>query len=109
MLLGYNLEYKRKIGFTSGAVFQKLLNSKIGSTKTLWLLPEQFIEIDYESKEEENLEKSIIQLASKKCIKDKPFIIATKPKDKINLEGTSFMILTPKEAIDMFKDENFLK
>lgn len=110
LLLKHKLENKNKIAFTSGEVFVKLLQSKLGATKSIWIIPEQLLGIDFTTFLKKDLslklEQSIIGLASKKCIEATPYIVATKPKDKIDLEGTNFMVITPAEAIKLYEHEN---
>lgn len=110
ILLRHKIMYKKKVAYTSGEVFSKLLNSPIGKTKIIWVIPEQLVEIDFSTYLKEDtclkLEQSIITLASKKCIETTPYIVATKPKDKIELEGTNFIIITPKVAIDYLEHPN---
>lgn len=102
------MTYKTKIGFTSGVVFGKLLESPVGKTKMVWSLSEQFLDVDFKTYGKDiNLEKSIVDLASKKCIRFKPFIVST--KNKVDVHGTCFTVITPKQAIDMYDHENFLK
>ena len=109
LLLNHYLENKTKLGFIAGAVFNKLVNSSIGDSKVIWVLPEQFMDIDYKTYTDPDLEKSTILLAAKKGIRFKPHLVATKPKENIELYNTSFPILTPKEAIDAYNSDSFLK
>ena len=94
-----------KIGHSSGEVFKKLMNSPIGESQAIWIIPEHIIEVDFETlNNSTDLDESIIKLASKKCIKDKPFIVST--KKNLEQEGANFTILTPKEATDMYHNPN---
>lgn len=110
LLLKNTIDCKKKIAFTSGEVFSKLHGSPIGKTQTIWVIPEYLVDIDFSSYLQENpklsMEQSIIKLASKNCIEATPYIVATKPKEKIDLEGTSFMVITPKQAIELYEHPN---
>jgi len=108
MLLNHWIKNKQKIAFTSGEVYTKLYNTSVGKTKTFGIIHEYLCEIDFSTFNQTNpkisIEQSIFRLASKKCIEFSPFVVATNPKDKIKQDGTTFSVLTPKEAIEMYND-----
>lgn len=107
LLLKHWVKKKRKIAFTSHEVFSKLYNSALKETKTFWIIHEYLCEIDFSGTNSDlKLDQSVVRLASKKCVEFCPYIVSTKPKDKIDLEGTTFMVLTPKEAIEIYNHEN---
>ncbi len=110
ILFRHNLDKGYKVGFSSGEVFFHLKGSPLGKTKSIWLIPENLVEIDYrtylDGSKKLKVEQSIIRLASKKCIATTPAIVATKDKEKIDKENTLFKILTPKEAIEYYNHQN---
>ena len=107
LLFRHNKKTGCKIAVTSGEVFNHL-RSKLENVKIFWVIPNNIVEIDFKTTFDKNLKKdqSIIQLASRKCIKFSPFIVSTKPKNSIDLEGTSFPVITPKEAVEMYNSPN---
>lgn len=109
LLRDHKIQYKDKIGFTSGEVFYKLIKSKLGSTKAIWIIPEWLVEIDFETYfegSELEIDESLIRLASKKCIANVPYIVST--KTRINMQGTSFHVCTPAQAISYYNHPNSL-
>lgn len=109
LLKDHKIQYNEKIGFTSGEVFYKLIKSKLENTKTIWIIPEWLVEIDFETYFEGSrleIDESLIRLASKKCITNVPYIVST--KKGINMQGTSFPVCTPAQAISYYNHTNSL-
>jgi len=110
LLRNHKIKNNEKIGFISGEIFKSLHESKLGSTKTIWIIPEYLVEVDFETLFNQeiklDIEQSLIRLASKKCIGDIPFIVSTRAN--LNLEGTNFHIFTPAKAVDYYRHPNSL-
>ena len=110
LLLKHWTMYKQKIAFTSGEVYAQLQATVIGKTKTFGVIHEYLCEVDFgtfnPNEQKHNLDQSILRLFSKKCIEFKPFIVATCPKNNIKQEGTAFIIITPKEATEIYENTN---
>lgn len=104
LLLKHYREKGYKIAHTSWDVFY-ILATKLSNYKGFSIITNQLIEVDLKSAENKKLDKSIVRLASKKCAKYTPYIVSTKSKDKIDLEGANFQIFTPKEAIDFYDEQ----
>jgi len=106
LLLRHYIKSGCKIAHTSREVFDKMFDSPIARSKAFWIIPSQLVEIDLRKNPNlRDLEKSVIRLASRKSAKYIPHIVATKPKDKINTEGTNHLIFTPREAIDFYNNQ----
>ena len=108
LLKTHKIEHNEKIGYISGETFKALLDSKLGKTKTIWIIPEWLVEIDFETLFQGanlKIDLSLIRLASKKCITNIPFIVSTR---NIETEGTNFPIRTPAKAIELYNHPNSL-
>ena len=109
LLFNHYREKGTKIAITSGEVFDMLLKSSLSKSDVIWVIPDKLVDIDYKTfvdDERIKLEQSIVKLAARKSIKKIPYIVATKQKDRIILDGSLFPILTPKEAIDLYTNKN---
>ncbi len=108
LLRNHFTKYGRKIGYTSGEAFEQLMKTPLGKTKTIWIIPDHLVEVDWSSYVPNSIklpiDKSIVKLASALCIKDTPRIVST--TKNIDLGGASFHILTPKDAIDFYNHPN---
>jgi len=103
MLLKASNSKGYKIGITPFNVYSKIME-KIKDKNILEIIPNSLMDIDYQSESSSSLDSSVIKLASRKSLKFKPIIVAT--KERIEQDGSTFQIITPKQAIDLFEDKN---
>lgn len=108
MLFQNYLSTGTKIGHTSGEAFFKLLeHGSFKESSIIWTIPESIVEIDFKTYGSQKIplkiDKSIVKLASRKCIISTPYIVTT--KKEIDQEGATFTVVTPKDAIKIKNQE----
>ena len=102
------------IAYTTGEVFKKLQDTKLGKTESIKWIPE-VIDIDFKTLSAPNLnldvENSLLRLAGSKCTKNQVYLVTNKQsfQKRIIEEGYTFYVVDSKKAVNFLLDPYFYK